>query len=90
MNNIYAESNFPDGTVLVGGHGRWQKFFSECHPNVKIISGNNVNFPKNIVTDRTPLVLINASHMTHCCWWRLKPLLKKAKAVKYIGTRGRG
>lgn len=79
-----AES-YPDGTILIGGHGRWQKFFHQKYPNVRIIDGNDRNFNKGMFSAQTPLVLVNTTHLSHACFGRLSPIVKQLNLdVKYI------
>ena len=69
---------YPKGTVLIGGHPRWQKFFAQNHPHVKILDGNRANFRESAITEATPLVLVNTTHMCHAVYRRLRKVLDKA------------
>ena len=69
--------DYPKGTVLFGGHPNWQKKFAAKYPNVKILDGSNPNFPDNVVSPKTPLVLLNSYHMSHTVFQRVKQLQQK-------------
>lgn len=79
--------SYPDGTILIGGHGRWQKFFHQKYPNVRIIDGNDRNFNKGMFSAQTPLVLVNTTHLSHACFNRFYSVVKQfGLEVKYIYT----
>ena len=79
------EEKYPKGTVLFGGHPIWRKHFAAKHPQVKIIDGTK-NFPENVVSSRTPLVLLNSRHMAHKIYYRIRNVIQRAGVeVRYIG-----
>ena len=85
------EKNYPKGTILFGGHPRWQKFFSKNHPAIKIYDGNKASFNQDCITKTTPLVLVNVTHMNHPTYWRLRNRLKETGVKwEYIYPRYRG
>ncbi len=72
----------PDGTVLVGGHPRWQKMFKAAYPQVRVIDGVTPTFSTDLFNAKTPLVLINPLHMKHSVWQRLMPYVRRYK-IRY-------
>ena len=74
---VVEDIAYPNGTVLFGGHPNWQKKFAAKYPNVKILDGTNHNFPENVVSSKTPLVLLNSYHMSHTVFQRVKQLQQK-------------
>lgn len=86
-----GRQDYPKNTVLIGGHARWQKFFKQHHPGVKMYDGNNASFNANAITSKTPLVLINVTHMCHPAYWKLRNRLKETGTKwEYIYPRYRG
>ena len=79
--------DIPDGTILFGGHPRWQKFFQQDYPNVSVYDGNDSTFTKTIISNQTPLVLLNTSHMSHTCFNKVTQLCKR-HATKYLCLYG--
>lgn len=76
------EEKYPEGTVLWGGHERWQKFFIEKHPEIdKVFDGNGVHDVQSI-TEKIPLILINIAHMSHKSYYKYMPIIKK-KNIPY-------
>ena len=72
----------PEGTILVGGHPRWQKYFKKAYPLVEVVDGTNPGLNDKMFTKRTPLVLINPMHMSHAVFYKLMPVLKRRR-IKY-------
>ena len=67
---------YPQGTVLFGGHENWQRKFAQKHPEVRIINGF-IDFPENVVSPRTPLVLVNACHFKHKFFYKVRRLQQR-------------
>ena len=72
-----GDEAFPEGTLLVGGHPRFQKFFKQAHPEVTLVDGTAKSFNTAMINASTPLVLINPRHMSHPVWWKLMPMIKR-------------
>ena len=71
---------YPKNTILIGGHPNWLKQFKAHYPDVKIYDGDaSVNV--NAITSKTPLVLINTTHMCHAAYHKVKNRLND------IGTK---
>lgn len=76
---------YPKGTVLFGGHENWQRKFAKRHPEVKILSGTE-NFPENVVSPLTPLVLLNSKHMSHKFFFKIRRLQQRQGwTIEYVG-----
>ena len=76
--------NIPDNAVLFGGHPNWQKHFYKKFPSCKIIPPDSVNFPLNVIT-KASCILLNSRHMSHSQWYRFMPAIKKHnKKIIYI------
>ena len=85
------DTDYPKGTILIGGHPRWQKFFKKHHPGIRTYDGNNASFNADSITSSTPLVLLNVTHMCHPAYWKLRNRLKETGAKwQYIYPRYRG
>lgn len=75
---------YPQGTILFGGHENWQRKFAKLHPGVKVLSGTE-NFPENVVSPRTPLVLLNSKHMSHSFFYKIRRLQQRQGwPIEYI------
>ena len=70
------DAEYPEGTILWGGHERWQSRFCQAHPQVKILSGSDKNKNTDIFNSTVPLVLINTSNMGHAAWYKYMPVIK--------------
>lgn len=76
---------YEDGTILVGGQPKWQKQFSQKHPNVKIMDGFNHNINADVFNEKVPLVIFNVSGMAHTVFYHIQPILKKKRIpIQYI------
>ena len=82
-----SEQTLPTGTVLIGGHPRWQKFFKQAYPDTVIVDGVNPNFNAGLFNKKTPLVLINPLHMKHSVFHKLMPLLRRFNIKHEYRTR---
>ena len=71
------ECTYPDGTILFGGHHRWQKYFAKAHPNVRIVSGESARFSAGMISPCTPLVLVNPAHIIHSEFWKIRKLVRR-------------
>ena len=81
---VISEEPYPAGTILFGGHPIWQQKFAIKHPEVKIVSGTK-NFPENIVSPLTPLVLVNTYHLQHKFSYKIKRLQQRQGwQIKYL------
>lgn len=76
-NNNNDNYDIPAGSVLVGGHYKWQNKFLQAYPFVKVIGPRENSFSKNIINEKTPLVIINTNYMRHSVFDKLMPLLKR-------------
>ena len=82
---------FPKGSVLVGGHPRWQKFFAQGHKDVKILDGSNASLHVETISASTPLVLVNTTHMCHGAYQKLQNVLQRTGVPwEFIYPRYRG
>ena len=85
------EKSYPEGTVLFGGHDRWQKFFAQNHPEVKVIDGTKATFTSNIINPSTPLLLLNTTHMKHSVFNKIRALANRyGVPTEYVYPRNRG
>ena len=82
---------FPKGTILVGGHPRWQKFFAQGHKEVKILDGSTASIHVESISAATPLVLVNTTHMCHGAYQKLQNVLQRTGVMwEFIYPRYRG
>lgn len=65
----------PPNTILLGGHPRWQKFFKQKYPFVKIIRDNSRSFNVDKIAT-CDLLLINSLHMNHAQMQKIQKVLK--------------
>jgi hypothetical protein len=71
---------YPKNTILVGGHPNWLKQFKAHYPDVKVYDGD-ASINVNAITSKTPLVLINTTHLCHAAYHKVKNRLND------IGTK---
>ncbi|MBP3197035.1 MAG: hypothetical protein J6N21_08530, partial [Butyrivibrio sp.] len=69
--------SYPNGTVLWGGHENWQRQFMKKHPEIKKAIGVSAREDDQVINSNIPLVLINASHMSHKSFYRYMPIIKR-------------
>lgn len=82
---VELNKTYPEKTVLFGGHHKWQQKFSSCYPAVKIMSGVDNNFPSNVLSNKTELVILNSKYMSHSVFYKVKKLQAKYNfSLEYI------
>ncbi|MBQ1855478.1 MAG: hypothetical protein II137_02645, partial [Anaerovibrio sp.] len=75
---------YPKGTVMFGGHENWQRKYAARHPEVKILSGTE-DFAENVVSNKTPLVLLNSYHMSHKVFYKIRRLQQRLRfRIEYV------
>lgn len=75
------EGSLPKKTLLIGGHTRWQKFFSRKFPKVKVIRDNDSRFDVKALA-KYELILLNTEHMAHKQYNKVKDLTIPVMYVK--------
>ncbi len=75
---------FPENTILFGGHPNWQRKFRLLYPSVKVYDADDMGFSADVIRNAN-LILLNVTHMSHK---QYSPVIKAArqyhKNVEYI------
>lgn len=75
---------FPENTVLFGGHPNWQRKFRLLYPAVKVYDADDMSFSADVIRN-AGLVLLNVTHMSHKQFHSvIQQVRKHHKRIEYI------